>query len=94
MLSQALTLATTLLALAAALCFWRLLRGPDIVDRIMALDTLSIIAIALMIRRLPYALRACMAALQQVSLALEEAAPLGRMRGWTPARSVTQWSWP
>ena len=33
-----------------------------------------IIAIALMIRRLPYALRACMAALQQVALALEEAA--------------------
>ena len=33
-----------------------------------------IIAIALMIRRLPYALRACMAALQQVSQALEEAA--------------------
>lgn len=33
-----------------------------------------IIAVALMIRRLPYALRACMAALQQVSLALEEAA--------------------
>lgn len=33
-----------------------------------------IIALALMIRRLPYALRACMAALQQVSLALEEAA--------------------
>ena len=49
MLSQALTLATTLLALAAALCFWRLLRGPDIVDRIMALDTLSIIAIALIV---------------------------------------------
>ncbi|GAB5509330.1 MAG: iron ABC transporter permease [Hyphomicrobiales bacterium] len=33
-----------------------------------------IIALALMIRRLPYALRACTAALQQVSLALEEAA--------------------
>ena len=33
-----------------------------------------IIALALMIRRLPYALRACMAALQQVSLSLEEAA--------------------
>lgn len=49
MLSQALTLATALLALAAALCFWRLLRGPDIVDRIMALDTLSIIAIALIV---------------------------------------------
>ncbi len=33
-----------------------------------------VIALALMIRRLPYALRACLAALQQVSLALEEAA--------------------
>ncbi len=33
-----------------------------------------IIALALMIRRLPYALRACTAALQQVSNALEEAA--------------------
>ncbi|WP_143163258.1 ABC transporter permease [Roseovarius pacificus] len=33
-----------------------------------------VIALALMIRRLPYALRACMAALQQISLALEEAA--------------------
>ncbi len=33
-----------------------------------------IIALALMIRRLPYALRACMAALQQVSASLEEAA--------------------
>lgn len=25
---------------------------------------------------------------------VEEANPLGRMRGWTPARTVTQWSWP
>jgi iron(III) transport system permease protein len=33
-----------------------------------------IIAIALAVRRLPYALRACFAALQQVSVALEEAA--------------------
>lgn len=33
-----------------------------------------IIVIALSVRRLPYALRACMAALQQVSLSLEEAA--------------------
>lgn len=27
-------------------------------------------------------------------LSVEEAAPLGRMRGWTPARSVTVWSGP
>ncbi len=48
-----------------------------------------IIAIALMIRRLPYALRACMAALQQVSLALEEAAEsLGATKGRTVRRVV------
>lgn len=33
-----------------------------------------IIVVALLVRRLPYALRACMAALQQLSVALEEAA--------------------
>lgn len=27
-------------------------------------------------------------------IAIDEAAPLGRMRGWVPARPVTQWSWP
>lgn len=48
-----------------------------------------IIAIALMIRRLPYALRACMAALQQVSLALEEAAEsLGATKSRTIRRIV------
>lgn len=31
---------------------------------------------------------------QLMRLSLEEAAPLGTMRGWSPARSVTQWSWP
>ena len=49
MLSLAITLATLMLAGAALLCFWRLLRGPDTVDRIAALDTLSIIAIALLV---------------------------------------------
>ncbi|MTH62947.1 precorrin-6y C5,15-methyltransferase (decarboxylating) subunit CbiE [Paracoccus shanxieyensis] len=27
-------------------------------------------------------------------IGLQEAGPLGRSRGWTPARSITQWSWP
>ncbi|UXU75977.1 MULTISPECIES: precorrin-6y C5,15-methyltransferase (decarboxylating) subunit CbiE [unclassified Paracoccus (in: a-proteobacteria)] len=27
-------------------------------------------------------------------LAVEEAGPLGGLRGWTPARAITQWSWP
>lgn len=48
-----------------------------------------IIAIALMVRRLPYALRACMAALQQVSIALEEAAEsLGATKSRTIKRVV------
>ena len=40
-----------LLAVAAAvlLCGWRLLRGPDAVDRVLALDTLYINVVALVI---------------------------------------------
>jgi len=49
----------------------------------------GIIIIALMIRRLPYALRSCMAALQQLSLALEEAAEnLGASKSRTIRRIV------
>ena len=48
-----------------------------------------IIAIAYAIRRLPYALRSCMAALQQVSITLEEAAEnLGATKGRTVQRIV------
>jgi len=48
-----------------------------------------IIVIALAIRRLPYALRACMAALQQVSVMLEEAAEnLGATKSRTVRRVV------
>jgi iron(III) transport system permease protein len=48
-----------------------------------------IIVVALTIRRLPYALRACMAALQQVSIMLEEAAEnLGATKGRTVWRVV------
>ncbi|MEH6773461.1 MAG: iron ABC transporter permease [Cereibacter changlensis] len=49
----------------------------------------GIIIIALAIRRLPYALRACMAALQQIALALEEAAEsLGATKASTIRRIV------
>jgi multicomponent K+:H+ antiporter subunit F len=34
--------------LAMLLCVWRLLRGPDVTDRILALDTLYINTIALL----------------------------------------------
>lgn len=49
----------------------------------------GIIIVALAVRRLPYALRACMAALQQISLSLEEAAEsLGASRTSTIRRIV------
>ncbi len=49
MLSWALDYATLAIALAMVLCGWRLLRGPDMPDRILALDTLYINVIALVI---------------------------------------------
>jgi multicomponent K+:H+ antiporter subunit F len=49
MLNIALPIAFTLVAAAFALSFWRLLIGPDAPDRILALDTLYINAIALLV---------------------------------------------
>ena len=49
MLAIVLNIAFALVALAIALGFWRLLVGPSVPDRILALDTLAINAIALLI---------------------------------------------
>ena len=49
MLSSALALAFALVGAAFALAFLRLLKGPDATDRILALDTLYINAIALLV---------------------------------------------
>ena len=48
----------------------------------------GIMVIALAVRRLPYALRACVAALQQVSLSLEEAAESLGASKWTTIRRI------
>jgi iron(III) transport system permease protein len=48
-------------------------------------QTWGLIMVAYAVRRLPYALRACMAALQQINVALEEA---GQMLGASHWRSV------
>jgi len=48
-LSLALTLAQYILAAALVLNLWRLVRGPDATDRILALDTLYINALALLV---------------------------------------------
>lgn len=49
MLSSALILAFAFVTLAFALSFFRLIKGPSAPDRILALDTLYINAIALLI---------------------------------------------
>ena len=48
MLSIAVLIAFALVTSAIALTFWRLLTGPDKPDRILALDTLYVNAIALL----------------------------------------------
>lgn len=49
MLNFAIEVGFILIGLAMALNLWRLLRGPDATDRILALDTLNINAIALLV---------------------------------------------
>lgn len=49
MLKIAILLASILVCVALVLCLWRLFKGPDITDRILALDTLYINSIALII---------------------------------------------
>jgi len=49
MLSIAVTVAAILIGSAFVLNLWRLWRGPDAVDRVLALDTLYINVIALLL---------------------------------------------
>lgn len=49
MLAVAIPIAFALMSLALLLNLWRLLRGPDLPDRIVALDTLYINTIALLV---------------------------------------------
>ena len=49
MLALSIAAAFTLLAIALMLNLWRLLRGPDLPDRVLALDTLYINSLALLV---------------------------------------------
>nr|WP_092994392.1 K+/H+ antiporter subunit F [Thiohalomonas denitrificans] len=49
MLQTAIFIAFAMMSLAMLLSLWRLLRGPDTPDRILALDTLFINTIALLV---------------------------------------------
>lgn len=48
-LSWALDFATVCAAAAFGLCAWRLLLGPSTVDRVLALDTMAVNAVALVV---------------------------------------------
>ncbi|MDI1274413.1 K+/H+ antiporter subunit F [Polaromonas sp.] len=45
----ALNIAVGAIALSMALCAWRLMRGPHITDRVLAIDTLYLNAVALVV---------------------------------------------
>jgi multicomponent K+:H+ antiporter subunit F len=49
MIAAAAGVAIVLIGLAMALTLWRLLRGPDVVDRVIAVDTLYVNACALLL---------------------------------------------
>lgn len=49
MLNIAINIAFASIGIAILLCVWRLVKGPDLPDRILALDTLYINAVALLI---------------------------------------------
>jgi multicomponent K+:H+ antiporter subunit F len=48
-LDIAISVAIVAVTLAVALCAWRLFRGPETTDRILALDTLYMNAVALIV---------------------------------------------
>lgn len=49
MLNIAIPIALALVTLAVTMSFWRLLKGPSVPDRILALDTLYVNSIALLV---------------------------------------------
>ncbi len=48
-LNMALNIGIVAVALAVLLCSWRLMRGPDLPDRVLAIDTLYMNMVALII---------------------------------------------
>lgn len=65
MLDLAISIAFVMIALAMLLNLWRMLRGPDMADRILGLDTLYINSIALLVL---YGLRAGSSAYFEIAL--------------------------
>jgi len=70
-----------------AIGFLRTFQGVQ-VGGVPLTQTWILIMIAYAVRRLPYALRSCMAALQQISVSLEEAAEMLGASGWRTVRRI------
>ncbi len=81
MLSLALHAALAMVAVAMVLTIYRLVRGPDAADRILALDTLSINAIALLL----------LAGMLLSGLVLFEAALLIAMTGFVSTAALCRY---
>lgn len=81
MIAWALDIAFAATALAMLLCIWRLLRGPEATDRVLALDTLYINAVALII----------LLGLRQGTGLLFEAALLVAMLGFVSTVALARW---
>ncbi len=70
-----------------AIGFLRTFQGLQ-VGGVPVTQTWVLIMIAYAVRRLPYALRSCMAALQQINVSLEEAAEMLGASGWRTVRRI------
>lgn len=80
-IAWALDFAFAATALAMLLCGWRLLRGPEATDRLLALDTLYTNAVALII----------LLGLRQGTGLLFEAALLVAMLGFVSTVALARW---
>jgi iron(III) transport system permease protein len=70
-----------------AIGFLRTFQGLQVFG-VPVTQTWILIMIAYAVRRLPYALRSCMAALQQINVSLEEAAEMLGASGWRTVRRI------
>ena len=80
-LALALDIAIGAVSLAMLLCAWRLLRGPQVIDRVLAVDTLYLNAVALVV----------LIGIRQESALLFEAALIVAMLGFVSTVALSRY---
>ena len=80
-LAWALDIAIGAVSLAMLLCAWRLLRGPQVIDRVLAVDTLYLNAVALVV----------LIGIRQESALLFEAALIVAMLGFVSTVALSRY---